>query len=330
MIRFSPVRIALYLLVGFVLVACVQPPSDVNIDMTLEMSPDPPVVGESELAITLTDGDGTAITDKQLEIVGDMNHAGMVPVVRDVETADEDGVYRVPFEWTMGGDWFVTVAVFLDDGSVVEKTVDMTVAMADDADMDHGEMDHGEGEGHSEDAHSEDADHGHGDEATEGDKDAESDHSEGDDDSSHSEVADHSHGDEAAKGDEDAEMEHSHDAEAHGDMTDMSKSINTSELHDIDEAARGGTIEPESFAVLQAFAETLNDLDLPDEYAADVEAVNAALADLESAMDAEDMDAATALISEMHDIAHDMKIRLTDAGREGESAEDDGHEHAHD
>ena len=37
------------------------------------------------------------------------------------------GVYRVPFQWTMSGDWIVTVAVILPNGETHKKTFDFTV-----------------------------------------------------------------------------------------------------------------------------------------------------------------------------------------------------------
>ena len=65
--------------------------------------------------ITLTDNDGNPVNDATLSIEGNMNHAGMVPVLRDADDGAE-GVYEVPFEWTMGGDWFVVVNVTLPNG----------------------------------------------------------------------------------------------------------------------------------------------------------------------------------------------------------------------
>jgi len=139
--QWNKLRSFLLISLSLVLMACVQTtsPSDVNMEMALEIVPQPPVVGESELVITLTDADGAPVTDATLEIVGDMNHAGMTPVVRDLETAGEDGVYRTPFEWTMGGDWFVTVVAFLADGTEIEQTFDMSVATAEGEEMDHSE-----------------------------------------------------------------------------------------------------------------------------------------------------------------------------------------------
>lgn len=87
-----------------------------DIEVDLVVQPDPPVVGESTLIVSITDASGAAISDAELELRGDMSHAGMTPVIRSVSEGS-DGIYEVPFEWTMGGDWFVDVTVTRPDGS---------------------------------------------------------------------------------------------------------------------------------------------------------------------------------------------------------------------
>lgn len=65
-------------------------------------------VGQTELQFLVTDGTNEPVDGLSLNVKGDMTHAGMVPVLRDVNQSEE-GVYIVPWEWTMGGDWVVTV-----------------------------------------------------------------------------------------------------------------------------------------------------------------------------------------------------------------------------
>ncbi len=84
-------------------------------------------VGETVLVVTLTETDGTPITNATLIVRGDMTHAGMAPVLRDGITENKDGVYEIPFEWTMGGDWVVTVDATLPDGRSVTKDFNMTI-----------------------------------------------------------------------------------------------------------------------------------------------------------------------------------------------------------
>ncbi|MEM6528334.1 MAG: FixH family protein, partial [Chloroflexota bacterium] len=92
---------------------------------------------------TLRDSNGDPINDAQVNLRGDMNHAGMQPVLRD-SSVGREGDYTVPFEWTMGGDWFVVVTAELPDGLTVEEEFDFTVAgdpMMGDMDMATEDMD---------------------------------------------------------------------------------------------------------------------------------------------------------------------------------------------
>ena len=74
-----------------------------------------------------------------------MNHAGMVPVIA---TADQavDGVFTLPFEWTMAGDWSVEASLALASGEMAKATVAVTIAGAEAsmAGMDHAATTHGE------------------------------------------------------------------------------------------------------------------------------------------------------------------------------------------
>lgn len=102
------------------------PNDQININMDVSVAPNPPQVGASTLVVSLTEEDGTPIDGADIEIRGDMNHAGMQPVLRDGNTS-ENGDYRIPFEWTMGGDWFVVVKATLPGGEVIEQQFDFTV-----------------------------------------------------------------------------------------------------------------------------------------------------------------------------------------------------------
>lgn len=97
-----------------------------DLQITLDYEPRTPVVGEATFIVTLRDAAGQIVTNAAVSVRGDMNHAGMVPVLAEAEPP-EDGVYRVPFQWTMGGDWVVTVVATLPDGTAVTRTFDFTV-----------------------------------------------------------------------------------------------------------------------------------------------------------------------------------------------------------
>jgi hypothetical protein len=102
------------------------PEAATDITVNLAIEPAEPAVGPSQLVITLTDPTGQPINNATLEIEGNMTHAGMVPVLAEA-TAGQGGRYTVPFEWTMGGDWIVTVKAILPDGQAVSQEFPVTV-----------------------------------------------------------------------------------------------------------------------------------------------------------------------------------------------------------
>ncbi len=91
----------------------------------------PPETGASYLQVRVTGTDGAPVTDAQVSLEGNMNHAGMVPVISEPVTddadGDADGVYQVPFEFTMFGDWIITVSVTAADGAAISADVDVSV-----------------------------------------------------------------------------------------------------------------------------------------------------------------------------------------------------------
>lgn len=123
-------RLVLLLLVVLVS-ACArasnEPEAD-GVEISLELEPDPAVVGEATVTVTLERADGEPVEDASVHVKGDMNHAGMVPVLADADHGP-GGVYTMPFQWTMGGSWVVTVEVTLADGTVVTRRFDVSVGM---------------------------------------------------------------------------------------------------------------------------------------------------------------------------------------------------------
>jgi hypothetical protein len=100
--------------------------SAADVDIALQVEPEPLTVGETTLLVTLTDGSGSLIDGARLQIQGNMDHAGMMAVDRQINESI-NGVYRVPFEWTMGGGWSVTVTAQLPDGGEISETFDFFV-----------------------------------------------------------------------------------------------------------------------------------------------------------------------------------------------------------
>lgn len=100
------------------------PTPEIEIEMAVE--PLPAATGDAILVVTLHSPDGTPIGDANVAARGDMNHAGMMPVFGQTRD-NRNGVYRIPFEWTMGGDWVVTLTITLADGRQVERSYEMAI-----------------------------------------------------------------------------------------------------------------------------------------------------------------------------------------------------------
>ena len=100
--------------------------------MMVTLVPAPEGQDGEYLSVELMDMDGAPITDAMVSLEGNMNHAGMVPVVADgvADDADgaADGVYQVPFEFSMGGDWIITVSAMMTDGSMEMQDVMVSVS----------------------------------------------------------------------------------------------------------------------------------------------------------------------------------------------------------
>lgn len=101
-------------------------PEATSHQLELSIRPHPPSTGEAQLVIALRDSGDEPIAGAQVTARGDMNHAGMTPVFGRAEEI-EPGQYHVPFEWTMAGDWTVTIEADLPDGSLVERQFEVRV-----------------------------------------------------------------------------------------------------------------------------------------------------------------------------------------------------------
>lgn len=101
-------------------------------DYTIEVQtePDPPTVGEATLLITLTDPAGQPVDNATINVQGDMNHAGMVPEFGETDSST-DGVYKVPFNWSMAGSWILEITATLpDDQGTAEVNLTFSVEAA--------------------------------------------------------------------------------------------------------------------------------------------------------------------------------------------------------
>ena len=95
------------------------PEGDPSLVLEVGISPTPPAVGTARLIITLQDTAGVAISGAEILVEGNMSHAGMVPVL-DTAQMEGPGLYIVPgFNFTMAGDWILTLDATLADGRTV-------------------------------------------------------------------------------------------------------------------------------------------------------------------------------------------------------------------
>ena len=130
------------LILGLLLIGCGGRNSQGGNASGVTVSADPmsTIVGETMLMVNLTNSAGAPVTDAEITVKGDMTHAGMTPVLADpVRYDDGTGAYPVPFEWTMSGDWFLTIDVTLADGTTFTERVENIEIGEGDGEM---EMDH--------------------------------------------------------------------------------------------------------------------------------------------------------------------------------------------
>lgn len=109
--------------------------SDTASDLQILVQPAPGGINGETLGVQLTDSSGAPITDATVTVEGNMNHAGMAPVMTDAVTDEADGTadgfYQVPFQFTMLGDWIISVTVARADGSTVTRDINATVGEAE-------------------------------------------------------------------------------------------------------------------------------------------------------------------------------------------------------
>lgn len=93
--------------------------------MTWQVDPSPPSVGPAIITFQPVDDDSQPITGASLELEGNMSHAGMMPETSDL-TETEPGTYvTTDFQFSMAGDWIMTVHGTLADGTSYEASFDV-------------------------------------------------------------------------------------------------------------------------------------------------------------------------------------------------------------
>ena len=115
---------------GLLIAACSREPpaapvaNDVGVEWTL--TPRVPVVGDAATAtMVLSDRARGPVRGASLRIEGHMTHPGMAPILATVAER-ADGVYEVPLQFPMRGEWILTVTGVLADGRRISHRVDVT------------------------------------------------------------------------------------------------------------------------------------------------------------------------------------------------------------
>lgn len=127
-LRLARLLLSVLAVVILILAGCgrQQESSNVGGDVQIGLQP---LTDEEKLVVILTNADGTPMTDATVEVEGNMNHAGMVPVLTDPVGDDADGSadgrYTFPFVFNMLGDWIITVKVDQADGSSFERNLEV-------------------------------------------------------------------------------------------------------------------------------------------------------------------------------------------------------------
>lgn len=116
-------------------VSCRQQKTATASDIALDLSPADMRVGATAMTARVTDKDGKPVSQPgKLTLRGDMDHAGMRPAIAESD-ASENGVFIVPFAWTMGGSWQVEAMLELPNGEIVRRTFAYDIMSDHSADM---------------------------------------------------------------------------------------------------------------------------------------------------------------------------------------------------
>ena len=104
----------------FLVAACNRPAGSDLATIEPEITPQPAHVGPATIAFKLKDAAGNRIAGANVSLEGNMSHPGMAPVFADAKEV-ATGEYSCPFQFSMAGDWVITVRVVMPDGQKLER-----------------------------------------------------------------------------------------------------------------------------------------------------------------------------------------------------------------
>ena len=105
------------------------PPPAAEANTVITFAVENSTMGEDILLIAVMDDKLDPVTVNKLKVRGDMDHAGMVPVIVEAG-GSADGQFEVPIEWTMGGDWIVEIMAELANGQTVSETFNINIGVS--------------------------------------------------------------------------------------------------------------------------------------------------------------------------------------------------------
>ena len=83
------------------------------------------VTGPATVEVGVKREDGAPVDKAEVTVRGDMNHAGMKPMIAQTKNVASGKYLTEDFRFTMAGDWLLTAQVTLPNGEKVEKTIDI-------------------------------------------------------------------------------------------------------------------------------------------------------------------------------------------------------------
>ena len=95
----------------------------VTVNLALEGEPR---VGPVPVRVSIEEN-GTGVPGATVEVIGEMTHAGMVPVVTRANQVEPGEYLAEEFEFTMAGDWILSAEVSLEEGEELRAVRALTV-----------------------------------------------------------------------------------------------------------------------------------------------------------------------------------------------------------
>lgn len=118
---------AMLMVVVVGLIVVLRPPQTLSLpQMTLSSDPYPLTLGTTRLLLSLNDAKSAPISDAVVDVTVTMIHDSMLPLSRRVSVG-QDGIYSIPMEWPMAGQWLVEILASLPDGSQLSDQYEVFV-----------------------------------------------------------------------------------------------------------------------------------------------------------------------------------------------------------